>query len=484
MSRRPRIATQRSNNSCSSASTIISRARYELAINVWTRALFLDRSHARARAYIDRARSALAERQRESEELLQNGVAAFQRGDGEEASVGCSRPRSTAARRRKRRLRCWIASTAWSHAVSRRRRLPRIGRRVNDAARVADGSRSGRRPWHVRDPVAAGGDGYRPRHCRRVEFRRLAVDWLCSRRSPSPFGVRARAVVSPVPADAALPLPRRGETALLRRACAGRRRSPPRRLSTLDAVRSTDPAVGGREPAARRNSAAAARADSVPSGDASDQEKGERAQPSEVPEAAATALLRTRGPMPQLSAATSRSRRRILDLDFRYSVTAKPANRARGSPRSIDAASTWQPTWKGFRGWSRSRSDLRRAGPAARRRRGSVESRDQSGTPSRGSRRRRNCRCSRPPIPDDEPLITKASPPRPAPGGSPRGHLKSTGRERNRSSGTPNLDLGLEVADPSPTPVVLPAEPPADEIWDDDTASQRRRASARGGCSR
>src|SRR5438309_12107486 len=60
-------------------------ARYELAINVWTRALFLDRSHARARAYIERARSALAERQRESEELLQNGVAAFHRGDCEEA---------------------------------------------------------------------------------------------------------------------------------------------------------------------------------------------------------------------------------------------------------------------------------------------------------------------------------------------------------------------------------------------------------------
>lgn len=60
-------------------------ARYELAINVWTRALFIDRSHPRARAYIDRARSALAERQRESEELLQNGVAAFQRGESDEA---------------------------------------------------------------------------------------------------------------------------------------------------------------------------------------------------------------------------------------------------------------------------------------------------------------------------------------------------------------------------------------------------------------
>src|SRR5258706_13470455 len=60
-------------------------SRYELAINVWTRALFLDRSHARARAYIDRARSAQAERQRESEELLQTGIAAFNRGDGDEA---------------------------------------------------------------------------------------------------------------------------------------------------------------------------------------------------------------------------------------------------------------------------------------------------------------------------------------------------------------------------------------------------------------
>src|SRR6184192_1588945 len=60
-------------------------AQYQQAINVWTRALFLDRSHARARAYIERARSALAEKQRQSEELLQSGVAAFERGEGDEA---------------------------------------------------------------------------------------------------------------------------------------------------------------------------------------------------------------------------------------------------------------------------------------------------------------------------------------------------------------------------------------------------------------
>jgi tetratricopeptide (TPR) repeat protein len=56
-------------------------SNYAQAIDVWTRALFLDRQHARARAYIDRARTALAEQQRESEELLHNGVAAFERGE-------------------------------------------------------------------------------------------------------------------------------------------------------------------------------------------------------------------------------------------------------------------------------------------------------------------------------------------------------------------------------------------------------------------
>jgi tetratricopeptide (TPR) repeat protein len=45
--------------------------RYDDAIHLWTRVLFLDRSHARARAYIDRARTALAERQRHGEEMLE-----------------------------------------------------------------------------------------------------------------------------------------------------------------------------------------------------------------------------------------------------------------------------------------------------------------------------------------------------------------------------------------------------------------------------
>lgn len=54
---------------------------YEQAINVWTRVEFLERGHSRARAYIERARGALAEQQRESELLLHQGVEAFDQGD-------------------------------------------------------------------------------------------------------------------------------------------------------------------------------------------------------------------------------------------------------------------------------------------------------------------------------------------------------------------------------------------------------------------
>ena len=54
---------------------------YEQAINIWTRVAFLERGHGRARAYIERARSALAERQRESEELTHTGIAAYEAGD-------------------------------------------------------------------------------------------------------------------------------------------------------------------------------------------------------------------------------------------------------------------------------------------------------------------------------------------------------------------------------------------------------------------
>jgi len=59
--------------------------RYEDAIHLWTRVLFLDRSHARARAYIERARTALAEIQRRSDELLQASRELLEQGETEAA---------------------------------------------------------------------------------------------------------------------------------------------------------------------------------------------------------------------------------------------------------------------------------------------------------------------------------------------------------------------------------------------------------------
>ena len=55
--------------------------RFDQAVNVWTRVAFLERGHGRARAYIERARGALAERQRESDELLHRGLDAYRTGD-------------------------------------------------------------------------------------------------------------------------------------------------------------------------------------------------------------------------------------------------------------------------------------------------------------------------------------------------------------------------------------------------------------------
>src|SRR5688572_8527728 len=59
--------------------------QYERAISVWSRIVFLDRHHDRARAYIERARSALAERQRELDECLHDGVVAYNAGDVDRA---------------------------------------------------------------------------------------------------------------------------------------------------------------------------------------------------------------------------------------------------------------------------------------------------------------------------------------------------------------------------------------------------------------
>jgi hypothetical protein len=213
-------------------------ARYELAINVWTRALFLDRSHARARAYIERARSALAEGQRESEELLQNGVAAFHRGDGVEA---------------RRLLQAAIDGGAPSEeALAVLERLNRLETAVTPAATTQSGRvRRGGVPRTAHGPQRSIG--------RIVALIALAaviaalggfaawrgrIDWQSLVALARNAGhVDAPAATSPVPVawDSSLPLPRRGETALNRAralATSGHLRDA---AAVLQSIRTTDP---------------------------------------------------------------------------------------------------------------------------------------------------------------------------------------------------------------------------------------------------
>jgi tetratricopeptide (TPR) repeat protein len=250
-------------------------SRYELAINVWTRALFLDRSHARARAYIDRARSAQAERQRESEELLQNGIAAFQRGDIDEArrllqsaiEGGAPPDEALAVLDRLNRSETTAPPAAARPDRARRQRTPGV---LREASQSIGG------PLGVGAVVAAvaaivmftGAAAWNDM----IGWRSIvSLANVGTRSAPPPAAASA-----PVSRDAALPLPRRGETALLRArglAAGGHLRDA---LSALDAVRPTDP---------QRPDADRLRADiqrqllaftPLPSGEAPDREKGER----------------------------------------------------------------------------------------------------------------------------------------------------------------------------------------------------------------
>ncbi|MBM3751047.1 MAG: hypothetical protein FJW21_07680 [Acidimicrobiia bacterium] len=61
--------------------------QFEHAIHLWTRVLFLDRHHVSARAYIERARGAIAERQRRADESLQAVARLLDEGRAAEARV-------------------------------------------------------------------------------------------------------------------------------------------------------------------------------------------------------------------------------------------------------------------------------------------------------------------------------------------------------------------------------------------------------------
>jgi hypothetical protein len=218
-------------------------SQYEQAINVWTRVLFLDRNHARARAYIERARSALAERQRESEELLQNGMAAFQRGQAPEArrlleaaiEGGAPSEQALAVLDRLNRLETVVAHTA----------AP-LGRR---AARIdAPPPTIGHRQWPAViaattvavAAVALG--GYLTLSPNRPDWQALqaSVTTLVARARRSIAETPTPATPSPVVRSHTLALPRRGETALTRAralVASGHLREA---LTALDEVRATD----------------------------------------------------------------------------------------------------------------------------------------------------------------------------------------------------------------------------------------------------
>lgn len=178
--------------------------RYDQAINVWTRVLFFDRAHARARAYIERARSAQAEHQRESEELLEHGVAAFDRGDSAEArrlletalAQGAPSDQALAALDRLTRLE----QSAAASAESLRAEVPAVTR---PNARAA--TRASRGAWALLSlfAIIIIGAGA-------VTVGAFRSEWPSLLRRPgSP-------AVTPHQLETALPIPRRAEMTMAR----------------------------------------------------------------------------------------------------------------------------------------------------------------------------------------------------------------------------------------------------------------------------
>lgn len=130
--------------------------RMDHAVNIWTRVLFLDRTNDRARAYIDRARRAQAERQRESEGLMHQGLQAFDEGDVDRArrlltaAVERGAPHEQALPVLHRIGLLELAAPAAASPSARAR-----WRRSDRAAGAAGASRLG--PWLVAATIAAIG---------------------------------------------------------------------------------------------------------------------------------------------------------------------------------------------------------------------------------------------------------------------------------------------------------------------------------------
>jgi hypothetical protein len=206
--------------------------RYDQAIDVWTRVQFLDRHHARARAYIERARRALAERQRESEELLQQGLDALGRGDSGEArrlvndAVGRGAPQE--------------------EALAILGRVDRVGHRVSPPAPASAPIEPPRRVRPPRLELAHAASG--ARSAAAIALLLAAAGGWVLLSAPADLLSRLPLMTEPLPPAQTPPpvpfapaLPLRGETALVRAralAAGGRFHDA---IRVLEDVRVTDP---------------------------------------------------------------------------------------------------------------------------------------------------------------------------------------------------------------------------------------------------
>jgi hypothetical protein len=231
--------------------------QYEQAIHVWTRVFFLDRGHARARAYIERARGALAEHQREAEARgAEEAAAPRPGGSGSMVAASAFASRSAAAE-----------LTDTLPAAPPRRRLSRrdLWRGVPESSILADRSADWESPG-VTGPVADPADSIGPtrgtaiaasprsgaRVLTHVLLVTLAVVLLCS----AAYVVVARDRLAiwlgtPVESTSAaplanlepqpLPLPRVSEQTLARARSLFARGHLHEALQTLSAVGADDP---------------------------------------------------------------------------------------------------------------------------------------------------------------------------------------------------------------------------------------------------
>ena len=206
--------------------------QYELAINVWTRVLFIDRGHARARAYIERARSALGERQRKGDELLHTGEVAFGRGDADAARAlitsavdhGASRDEALALLARIERLETAAPTVA----------VPQTPRpRVHVAAEAATAVHGRTRLKWIAAGVAAG-----------VLLGAALVMMLVERDVIAWPASLGRDAVTTAPLTTALPVPSVAELALSRAGALHQRGRLREALDALDTIAYGDPVRG------------------------------------------------------------------------------------------------------------------------------------------------------------------------------------------------------------------------------------------------